>query len=77
MIPVTMVDITGLQAAEDVIERLRARGVTFIAAGRETEWRNWSEKRRVASRFRTFPTLRAAVKTFQQENPAATAQHGA
>jgi high affinity sulfate transporter 1 len=70
MIPVTLIDITGLQAAADVIETLRARGVTFIAAGRETEWRQWAESRRQTSGYRSFPTLRAALKGYQQETAA-------
>jgi MFS superfamily sulfate permease-like transporter len=73
MIPVTMVDITGLQAAADVIATLRARGIAFIAAGRETEWRWWAERRGVQSGYRSFPTLRAAVKAYDREvcQPAA------
>jgi len=67
MIPVTMIDITGLQAAADVIDTLRTRGVVFIAAGRETEWRQWAESRRFKSGYRSFPTLRAAVKAYRQE----------
>lgn len=68
MIPVTMIDITGLQAASDVIEILRGRGVTFIAAGRETEWRQWAESRRLKSVYRSFPTLRSAMKGYEREN---------
>jgi MFS superfamily sulfate permease-like transporter len=67
MIPVTMIDITGLQAAADMIETLRARGITFIAAGRDTEWRQWMESRRLKSGYRSFPTLRSALKGYQQE----------
>jgi len=67
MIPVTMMDITGLQAVAEVIEALRSRGVTFVAAGRETEWRRWAENRHVTSEYRSFPTLRAAVKGYQLE----------
>jgi high affinity sulfate transporter 1 len=78
MIPVTMIDVTGLQAAADVIATLRARGVAFIAAGRETEWRRWAELRRVESEYRSFPTLRAAVKAYQREGcpPAAAGAPG-
>jgi MFS superfamily sulfate permease-like transporter len=68
MIPVTMIDITGLQAAADVIETLRERGIVFIAAGRETEWRQWAEGRRMKYEYRSFPTLRAAVKGYEREN---------
>ena len=78
MIPVTMLDITGLQAAADVIETLRARGVVFIAAGRQTEWRQRAESRGLKSGYRSFPTLRAALKAYLVESglpadaPAAT-----
>ncbi len=67
MIPVTMIDITGLQAATDVIETLRARGVDFIVAGRETEWRQWAESRRLKPGYRSFPTLRAALKGYLKD----------
>ena len=51
-----------------VIETLRDRGVTFIAAGRETEWRHWAESRLLNVGHRSFPTLRAAVMEYEREN---------
>ena len=71
MIPVTMIDITGLQVAADVIQILRSRGVAFVVAGRETEWRQWAETRHLKSEYRSFPTLRAALKGYELENPLA------
>ena len=68
MIPVTLLDITGLQAAADVIETLRARGIAFIGAGRETEWKQWAEGRGIRLKYHSFPTLRAALKGYQKEN---------
>jgi len=68
MIPITMVDITGLQTVREVIETLRTRGITLIAAGRQTEWRLWAESRRLQSGWRSFPTLRAAIKAYKHEN---------
>jgi hypothetical protein len=62
-----MIDVTGLHAAAEVIETLRARGITFIAAGRETEWRQRAEKRHIRAGCRSFPTLRAALKGYKQE----------
>jgi high affinity sulfate transporter 1 len=77
MIPITMIDITGLQALREVIETLRERGVAFIAAGRETEWRHWAERRRLKAEYRSFPTLRAAVKAYRRENgPIRDAEEG-
>jgi MFS superfamily sulfate permease-like transporter len=68
MIPVTMLDITGLQAAADVIETLRARGIVFIAAGRETEWRHRAQDRGFKLKYHSFPTLRAALKAYKKES---------
>jgi high affinity sulfate transporter 1 len=67
MIPITMIDITGLHAARDVIETLRARGILFIAAGRETEWKQWAESRGLQFLHRTFPTLDSAVNEYENE----------
>jgi len=68
MIPITMIDITGLQTVREVIEDLRARGIEFIAAGRATEWKLWTESRRLESGWRSFPTLHAAIKAYKREN---------
>jgi high affinity sulfate transporter 1 len=64
MIPITMIDITGLQTVSEVIESLRSKGVEFVAAGRAAEYRQWAASRNITSRNLTFPTLRAAVKAF-------------
>ncbi len=68
MIPVTMMDITGIQAAGNVVEMLRARGVVFVAAGGQTEWRIWAESRGLKAGIRSFPTLRAALKEYKREH---------
>ena len=67
MIPITMIDITGLQAAADVIQTLRSNGIDFIAAGRQTEWKQWGETRGLESGYHSFPTLRAALKAYEQQ----------
>jgi len=69
MIPVTMVDVTGLYAASDLIETLREQGVVFSTAGRQTEWRQWAERHKfkMPNTPRAFPTLRAAIKAYRQE----------
>jgi MFS superfamily sulfate permease-like transporter len=65
MIPITMIDITGLEALRDVIDILSRRGVTLTAAGRQTEWKHWAERRQLNSGWCSFPTLRAAVKAYK------------
>jgi len=44
MIPITMIDVTGPHAARDVIDTLRARGVVFATAGRQTERAQWAAR---------------------------------
>jgi high affinity sulfate transporter 1 len=68
MIPVTMVDITGLQTIRDVMETLRRRGLEFMTAGRQTEWKQWAESRGFNVGLHSFPTLRAALKEYEHEN---------
>lgn len=61
LLPVT-VDATGLFAVKEVADALRERGVGLCAAGRATEWRQWSERRDYEiHRVRMFPSLQAAV----------------
>ena len=62
-----MIDATGLQVAQEIAEELDGRGALLVAAGRQTEWRLWAETRRFevqVHKTRTYPTLRAAIKTF-------------
>jgi anti-anti-sigma regulatory factor len=75
MIPVTMFDITGLKVAIEVVETLHARGVAFITAGRETELRQWAESRGIKAGYRSFPTLRAALKEYERENQSPVNVH--
>ena len=67
MLPITAIDATGLQVAQELAEELEGRGALLVAAGRQTEWRLWAETRRFEDQFhkaKTYPTLRAAIKTF-------------
>lgn len=71
MIPINMVDATGLYATDEVVAALRARGVLFVAAGRQREWQQWAKSRQLemdALNTRGFPTLREAVKAFRRES---------
>ena len=70
MIPVTMVDATGIYTFEEILHTLAARGVVLGTAGRQTEWREWAEKRQFkpgSSGARIFSTLVDALGAFRSE----------
>lgn len=68
MLPVASIDATGLMTVAELVTTLEARGVSFNAAGRATEWRHWAEKRDLGDRrIRLFPTLRQAVRELSGE----------
>ncbi|HTS59570.1 MAG TPA: SulP family inorganic anion transporter [Terriglobales bacterium] len=71
LIAISMIDATGIFAIDDIMATFRERGIVLAAAGRQTEWRQWAEKRHFklkTSGARIFPTLRAAVKAFRRES---------
>ena len=68
LIPITMIDVTGLHTVRDVILMLSTRSITFVTAGRQTEWRQWAERRGLSFGFRSFPTLSAALKSYDDEH---------
>ena len=67
MLPVNIVDLTGIYAAEEVFGLLRARGIAVVAAGRKAEWDAWASKRAgfVESDLFFYPTLRQAINACQ------------
>jgi high affinity sulfate transporter 1 len=68
LIPVPIIDATGLYAINDVISILRASGIEFVAAGRQTEWREWRQERRISMQsgeVSIFPSIEEAIKAFQ------------
>ena len=70
LLPVSLVDATGLLTVEEVADSLRDRGVTLAAAGRETEWRLWAEARRREPKERKifiYPTLDEVVKAYRHD----------
>jgi MFS superfamily sulfate permease-like transporter len=68
MIPITMIDATGLYTADELISSLAERGIIFATAGRLTERTLWAKKRLSGGpEIRRFPTLRAALKAYRQE----------
>ena len=68
MLPITLVDATGLYTAEEVADTLRERGVVLAAAGRQTEWRLWAESRQrgpAARKIPFYPTFFEVIRTYQ------------
>ena len=69
MLPITMIDATGLYTADEVADTLQERGVVLAGAGRQTEWRLWAESRRRAPKERKihmYPTMQEAIRTFRE-----------
>jgi high affinity sulfate transporter 1 len=73
-IPITMLDLTGLQVTSELIDTLRTRGIRFIAAGRETEWKQWLQSKGVNPGYCSFPTLRSAIRAFRHDENSAEAR---
>jgi MFS superfamily sulfate permease-like transporter len=67
MLPVTMVDVTGLYTAREVFDRLRARGIVVALAGRKTEWEQWWRTHGFAPTLRSFASLREASSAYRAE----------
>jgi MFS superfamily sulfate permease-like transporter len=71
MIPVTMIDATGLYTAEEVADTLHERGVVLAAAGRQTEWKLWAESQMREPQERKIPiyaTLAEGIEAYQSTN---------
>jgi len=69
MLPITMIDATGLYTAEEVADTLQERSVVLAGAGRQTEWRVWAESRQRAPKERKiqmYPTMHEAIKAFRE-----------
>lgn len=75
MIPVTLLDATGLYTAAEVISTLAERGVVFATAGRLTELSDRATNSQhpfQRSDMRQFPTLRAALQAYRREHESTT-----
>jgi high affinity sulfate transporter 1 len=69
MLPITLIDATGLYTAEEVADLLKERGITFAAAGRQTEWKLWAESSQRAlkiGKIALYPTFREAIRRYGQ-----------
>ncbi len=70
LLPVNMIDATGLYAVQEVCDDLRRRGIVSGAAARETQWADWAARRGYSERvegMRFFPTLRQALAAYVAE----------
>ena len=71
LIPVPLIDATGLYAVDEVNKALRAAGIRFVGAGRRTEWREWAEKRGLtpqSGEVTMFPSIEEAIRAFQAQS---------
>jgi len=76
MIPLTQVDVTGLDTLSELKAELRRHGVELVAAGRRTEAVEWLRERGLLDKVeatRHFPTLRQALQAFRTEHPVSQA----
>jgi len=73
LLPVSMIDATGLFAIRDEFDALRSRGIVVAAAGRDTEWADRAARRDlsgVLTGIRFFSTLRLAELAYRAETQA-------
>lgn len=69
MLPVTIIDATGLYTIDELADVLRQQAVVLAGAGRQTEWRLWAESRQLAERDHKIPiysTVEDAVRAFER-----------
>ena len=76
-IPITSVDVTGLDALDELRRELAERRITLVVAGRKTEFLSWLRgiglNRPEDDQF-VFPTLRQAVRAFPEAKPSVQSQ---
>ncbi len=71
MLPITMIDATGLYTAEEVSDTLKQQGVVLSAVGRKTEWRLWAESHHRApqdQKIQLYPTFREAIRVYRRSH---------
>lgn len=79
MLPITMIDATGLYAVREVGDTLQQRGVVFAAAGRQTEWSRWAESRDLTllrPKIQMFTSLRGALTAYKHGGTTVNAISG-
>src|SRR5438094_1575630 len=78
MLPITLVDTTGLYTVDEIADKLRERGVILAAAGRQTEWRLWAESRHRGlkdQKIAIYPTLREVIRDYQSVHTVSVNVH--
>jgi high affinity sulfate transporter 1 len=73
MLPITMIDATGLYTTRETASALQERGVVLAAAGRQTEWHLWAEARNLglqSPKIQIYPTLPCAVAAYENGETA-------
>src|SRR5262245_48533370 len=76
LLPVTIIDATGLYTIDDIADTLHERGVVLVAAGWQTEWRISAESRNRSSEQRKvviYSTLQEAVREYRAKHALAEA----
>jgi high affinity sulfate transporter 1 len=79
LVPITMIDATGVFAIKELFEELRKRGIATCAVGRESEWADWAAARRLEERLaqtRFFSSLGQAASAYVAEHPEASSAAG-
>jgi high affinity sulfate transporter 1 len=67
LLPVTIMDATGLETVRELFETLRARGVQPATAGRKGQWLEWATQRGYQEAdfpVHLFPNLRSATHAY-------------
>jgi MFS superfamily sulfate permease-like transporter len=70
LLPVNMVDATGVYAMQEAFDLLRERGIEVGAAARDTQWADWAAERGLEAklgRTRFFATLGEAARAYDAE----------
>jgi high affinity sulfate transporter 1 len=74
MLPITMVDATGIYTAREIADTLNERGIVLAGAGRKTEWRHWDEARKRDPKERKihmYATIKDAIRTLRRRERVA------
>ncbi|MCM8594788.1 SulP family inorganic anion transporter [Accumulibacter sp.] len=77
LVPMTSIDITGIDTLERLDAELAARGITMTLAGRQIEFERWLETTGhpdESLRQRAYPTMRQAIRQWRGRDEVATAE---